>query len=272
MKGMTLKMTTIYRYIRLYIEFAKQNLKAMMSYRVDFIIGAMSTFVGQLTGILFVWVVFQNIGNLKGWSFYEVLLVYGLMALSRSVNHVFFDNLWVVGIHYVKDGSFDKLLLRPISPLFHLISDKIQQDGLGNLLIGIIVVVKSVYELKLHLSPLDVLLMFIFVVSGGLIFASINLITSTSSFWVVNSIPFILSIFETHYFAQYPLDIYRRFVGVALTWIIPYAFASFYPANYFLHRGYQGFAFLAPVIAAVLWMIALRVWHFGLKNYASTGS
>lgn len=265
-------MHTVFRYIKLYIEFTKQNLKAMMEYRTDFIIGAMSTFVSQLTGILFVWVVFQNIGNIKGWGFYEILLVYGFMALARSINHIFFDNLWVVGINYIKVGSFDRLLIRPISPLFHLIADKIQQDGVGNLVIGLIVVAKSVYELKLQLRPLDILFMFIFVVSGGIIFAAINLITATSSFWVVNSTPIIWSIFATHELAQYPLDIYRKFVGVALTWVIPYAFASFYPANYFLHRGYQGLAFLAPVIAAILWMVAIRVWNFGLRNYESTGS
>lgn len=260
------------RYMKLYLQFVKQNFKIMLEYRADFIIGFFSTFLLQFAGIFFVWVVFDNIGDIKGWTFYEVILIYGFLTLAKSINHIFFDNLWVLGQVYVRQGKFDTLLLRPVSPLFHLIADKIQQDGFGNLVIGIILISKSLLELNIQLGLAEMIMMFIFVLSGGLIFAAINLITTTTSFWFVQSNMFMWSTFSISEFALYPLSIYHKSIGILLTWFIPYAFTSFYPAGYFLEKGSVGMSLCTPFIAIILWVIALRVWNFGIKNYSSTGS
>jgi len=258
--------------MKLYYHFIKQNIKVMLEYRADFIIGALSTFMMQLSGILFIWVIFQNINDLNGWTFYEVALVYGVLTLGKSINHIFFDNLWVLGWQYIREGRFDRLLIRPISPLFHLIADRLQQDGFGHLIIGVIITVKSFMELDISLGVADILLLIVFIISSGGIFSAINLMTTTISFWVVNSNPFIWSVFSTHEFALYPLSIYGKFIRILLTWIIPYAFASFYPVNYFLDKGYGHLSLLSPGIAVILWIVALRVWQFGINNYSSTGS
>lgn len=261
-----------FKYPKLYLEFVKQNIKVMLEYRVDFIIGALSTFLMQLGGILFVWVVFENIHDLNGWSFYEVTFVYGLLTMGKAINHIFFDNLWVLGQQYIRQGRFDILLLRPISPLFHLIADKLQQDGFGHLLVGIIIMNKSMNELNIHMGAIDILMLIIFILSSGAIFSALNLITSIGGFWTVNSNALMWPVFSTHEFALYPLSIYHKLIRIALTWVVPYAFASFYPVNYFLDKGYKNMAYLTPVVAIVLWMIGLRVWNFGIKHYSSTGS
>jgi ABC-2 type transport system permease protein len=216
---------------------------------------------------------FENVKQINGWGFYEITFVYGLLTLAKALDMIFFDSLLGLGWEHVRDGSFDIFMLRPLSPLFQLISSLLQQDGFGHLFIGILIVVKSIIELKLVFTPFDILLLFIFVISGGMILAAINLITATSAFWTVNSHIVIESVASLQEFALYPILIYPKFIGFVLTWLIPYAFASFYPASYFLHKGgYQHYAFLTPVIAVFLWIIALRVWNFGLKNYASSGS
>ncbi|HEX9616835.1 MAG TPA: ABC-2 family transporter protein, partial [Anaerolineales bacterium] len=76
----------------------------------------------------------------------------------------------------------------------------------------------------------------IVVLSGGAIFIALNLITSVSAFWLMDSIPVTLVVFDNHLFAQYPLTIYPRAIGIWLTWVIPYGFASYYPAAYLLGR------------------------------------
>lgn len=262
----------MFRYFKLYLEFAKQNIKVMLEYRVDFIIGALSTFISQSTGILFLWIIFANIKSINGWSFYEVTFVYGLLTIAKAINHIFFDNLWILGNSYIKSGKFDILMLRPISPLFHLIADNLQKDGFGNLIIGIIITIKSIYVLNLDLGISGLMLLLLFVTCGGLIFAAINTITSTSSFKIVDSIEFMWSIAANHQFAQYPITLYPKIIREGLTWVLPFAFASFYPATYFLHKGYEQFALLTPIVTIILWIIALRVWNFGIKHYTSTGS
>lgn len=107
---------------------------------------------------------------------------------------------------------------------------------------------------------------------GGLIFIALNLITCVSAFWIMDSVPITRLVFDNHLFAQYPLTIYPKAIGIWLTWLIPYGFTSFYPASYLLGHDIGALAFLGPVIAVFLMVIVYRFWLFGLRHYTGTGS
>jgi ABC-2 type transport system permease protein len=79
-------------------------------------------------------------------------------------------------------------------------------------------------------------------------------------------------VFDNHLFAQYPLTIYPKFINLVLTWLIPYAFASFVPATYLLGRDTSVVAWLGPLVAAGLLFIGYQFWRLGLRHYAGTGS
>lgn len=260
------------RYLRLYWLFLIQRLKILMEYRANFLIGASSTVFLQASSLLTIWVVMQQIPSLNGWNYDEVLLIYGLVTLAKSINHMFADNLWTVGRVYIRSGGFDRFLVRPIDPLFHLLADRFCHDGVGNFLVGAILVAKASAALGIALNLLNLLYLLMAVLSGGAIFIALNLITCVSAFWIMDSVPVTRVVFDNHLFAQYPLTIYPKAIGIWLTWLIPYGFASFYPASYLLGRDVGALAWLGPLVAAVLLVVGYRVWLFGLRHYASTGS
>ncbi len=260
------------RYAALYWYFLLQRFKILMEYRVNFLIGASSTVILQIAGLLTIWVIMSQVPNLNGWNLNEILLVYGLLTLSKSITHMFADNLWTIGQDYIRSGDFDRFLVRPIDPLFHLLADRFCHDGIGNFLIGAGLVAVSTAALGIAWTPLNLLYVVIAVASGGAIFIALNLITATSAFWIVQSIPVTQIIFNTHEFAKYPLTIYPRAIGLLMTWLIPYGFASFYPASYILGRDVGALAWMGPIVAVVLLVVGYRVWLFGLRHYASTGS
>ena len=90
------------RYASLYWHFLLQRFKILMEYRANFVLGASSTLVLQVSGLLTIWVVMRQVPSLNGWSFDEVLLIYGLITLSKSINHMFADNLWTLGRVYIR--------------------------------------------------------------------------------------------------------------------------------------------------------------------------
>jgi ABC-2 type transport system permease protein len=260
-------------YAALYWLFFKNRIKILMEYRVNFLIGAVSTIVMQAAGLLTIWVVMSQIPDLVGWSLPEILLIYGLITLSKSINHMFADNLWTLGRDYVRTGTFDRFMVRPVDPLFHLLADRFCHDGIGNFLVGITLIVIAASRLNIVWTPSMVGYLAIMALSGGVIFIALNLITSVSGFWLMDSVPVTRVVFEMHEFAKYPLTIYPRFIGVLLTALIPYGFASFFPASYLMGREISpALAWGAPVVAAVLMIIALAVWRFGLRHYSSTGT
>jgi ABC-2 type transport system permease protein len=77
---------------------------------------------------------------------------------------------------------------------------------------------------------------------------------------------------ETYEMAKYPLTIYGRGVTFLLTWVFPFAMASFYPASHLLGRDVGLLAWASPFVAAILLAIGYRFWRFGLGYYAGTGS
>lgn len=260
------------RYLDLYWHFLIQRLKVLMEYRASFILGAASTIVWQASSIAAVWVVMQKVPNLNGWTYDEVLLIYGLVTLAKSINHMFADNLWTVGRVYIRSGGFERFLVRPIDPLFHLLADRFCQDGVGNFLVGVALVIKSSIDLGIDWTPSKFLVLIVGVLSGGAIFIALNLITCVAAFWIVDSVPVTRLVFDNHLFAQYPLTIYPKAISILLTWIVPYGFASFYPASYLLDRDFGSLVWYGPIVAAILMFIGYRLWLFGLKHYSGTGT
>jgi len=260
------------RYLTLYGLFLNQRFKILMEYRVNFVIGASSTVILQVSGLLTIWVVMSQIPSLNGWSLYQILLIYGLITLAKSINHMFADNLWTIGRSYIRTGAFDRFLVRPIDPLFHLLADRFCHDGVGNFLVGSALVVVSARALGIVWTPANLAFLFIMVLSGGAIFIALNLITGTSAFWLMDAVPVMRVVFDNHLFAQYPLNIYPKAIGILLTWIIPYGLASYYPATHLMGSDTSWLAWLAPLMAVILLLIGYRVWQFGLRHYAGTGS
>lgn len=266
-------MRTFRRYSKLYWEFFKQQTKVMMEYRVDFFIGMFSVFFIQFTSVFFVKVVFDQIPAINGWTFYEVMFIYGIASTGRSIHHIFFDNLWVLGSNYIRPGNFDRLLIRPINPLFHLIADRVQQDGFGQLLIGVIILVTAVTHLPIHWGFVNILMLIVMVFSSGFIFVGLNLFFSTLSFWMTDSLPVVVAVFRMSDFTRYPLTIYSRGLRLLLTWIIPYGFTAFYPAAYLLqNKGYQFVGMMCPIVAIVTCGVAYGFWKMGLRSFTATGS
>ncbi len=260
------------RYLDLYWLFLIKQIKSMLEYRVSFLLGVGSTVIWQASSIVAIWVVMRQVPSLNGWSYDEVLLIYGFVTLSKSINHMFADNLWTLGRVYIRSGGFDRFLVRPIDPLFHLLADRFCQDGVGNFIVGVALVVKASFALHIHWTFLKLLMLVVGVLSGGGIFIALNLITCVTSFWIIDSVPVTRLVFDNHLFAQYPLTIYPKMVNILLTWIIPYGFASFYPASYLLSRDIGNIAWFGPFIAAFLLFIGYRFWQFGLKYYSGTGT
>ncbi len=260
------------RYFNLYGYFLVQRFKILMEYRVNFLIGASSTILLQISGLLTIWVVMSQIPSLNGWSLYQILLIYGMITLAKSINHMFADNLWTIGRQYIRSGAFDQFLVRPLDPLFHLLADRFCHDGIGNFLVGISLVIISMQRLNIPWSAANIFHLLLACLSGGAIFIALNLITGTSAFWLMDAVPVMRVVFDNHLFAQYPLNIYPKAIGILLTWVIPYGFASFYPASQLMGLPAGRLAWIGPIVAVVLLLMGYRVWLIGLRHYAGTGS
>ena len=261
------------KYIRIYRIFLVQYLKNIMQSKVDFFMGFLAFFVNQALGIIFLWVIFNQIPSLNGWGFYEILFIYGFAQIPRGIDHMFTDLIWILGRDMIIDGTFDRYLLRPINPLFHLCADRFQPDGIGELLIGIIILVVAATHLTITITPLVVVLFIISVLFGAIIYTSIKLFFSSLSFWIKSSISITSLAYNMSDFAKYPISIYAAPIQFILAFLIPFAYVAFFPAAAFLgHEPLVQTIAIEVLIAIVAWVIAYTTFKRGLRRYESAGN
>ena len=262
----------IKRYWRLYRVLIKQFFKVVMQSKVDFLMGLLGFFLTQATGIIFLYLIFQQIPTLQGWTLDQLIFIYGFAQIPRGIDHLFTDNIWLVAWRLVINGEFDRYLLRPMNVFFQVIAEKLQPDALGELLIGFILVIMSVQKGVAVVTPVSVLLFVVSIFAGALIYTSIKLFFASFALWIKQSGSLLQVAYEMADFAKYPTEIYHKGIQFIITWVIPFAFVAYLPASYFLGKGEAWMIGVESLIALVFWCVAYGLFNYGLKFYESAGN
>lgn len=264
-------MSGIIHNAKIYISFLSASLKEMLIYRLDCIAGMVSQLLTQFVEVIFIWITFQNTDNLAGWNFEQILLLYGITLISVGLAAFCFDALYDIGPKYIREGDFDKILLRPIHPLISIIGSSSEFTSLGYFGLGLFMTIIMLIKLAIPVTFILIFKIIFFSIIGAAIIGAINTIFSIASFWTYKSNEVIWTFYKIYTFAQYPIDIYNGFIKFLITYILPYIFVAYYPTmNYLGMDKYM--IYLSPVVAIVLWIIAVNVWNWALKKYRSTGN
>lgn len=257
--------------ISLYLSFLKISLKEILIYRIDCIAGILSQLVVQAVSLIFIFIVFQNTKNIAGWNFEQILLLYGVTRISIGIQGYCFDSLYDIGPKYIRNGEFDKILLRTVHPLISIIGASREFISIADFFIGIGLTIYMLYKLAIPITALLIIKILFFSIVGALIIGAILTIFSISSFWTYRSNEVIWSFYRMYTFTEYPINIYNGFIKVLITVILPFAFVAYYPTmNYLGLNSYM--IYLSPIIATILWLIAIKLWNFALNKYRSTGT
>ena len=172
------------RYFRLYLKFLQQYIKTLIEYKADFVLGLIGFLFVQSIGVIFITLIFNTIPSLKGWSFYEILFIYGFAQIPRGIDHVFTDQLWIFSWQTIVEGKFDKYLVRPLNPLFQVIVEKFQPDGFGEIVIGTVLLVTSWIKLGLDISIDKIIALIVVIIFATFIYTAIKLAVASIASWV----------------------------------------------------------------------------------------
>lgn len=261
--------------ISVYFAYFVRFLSARMSYKADFIAGVVANFFVTLSGIVYIVILLDGsvVPSLGGWKREEVLLIYGYSMIPMSIFNCIAPNLYGFGDKYIIQGQFDRVLLRPLDPLAQVLFESFNLDSIGTFLVGLVLVGWSSTQLGIHFSAADYLWLGISAVAGGTILLGIFVILSSLSFHFEDRFGIAAPVYSLINFSRYPVPIYSKLIQVILTWVIPFAFASFYPVTRFLGRdGFAFYCYITPLMAVVVLSLSRVAWRKGIRKYASTGS
>lgn len=260
--------------IRLYLRLVFVHHRALLEYRADFWIGILGAALTNGAPLLFVWAVFLNVPDIAGWRAWEVALLYGLAVAPRGLVELIADGQWALRI-LVNRGDFDRLLVRPVSPVLQVLTWFSSIHGIGSLSLGLVVITRAQVELQLDWSTSQWLMLCATILGSSVLIAAINLATNCIAFWepAANSaFPFL--VVNTLEFAKYPISLYAIPIQALLTFVLPFAFISYFPAVILLDKNstWSWIGYLTPAVGLLVAGAAAVVWRRGLRRYHSSGS
>lgn len=265
--------------IQLLFRLLRIQIRSQLQYPVSFILEVVSgVFIMGFYFIAFALTLsrFETVG---GWNLSEVAFVWGLAEFSFGTMDMIFS-----GFDYdafgpmIRKGSFDQLLLRPVDITLQVFGSRFVLRRLGKVIEGLAILIYSLTLLQIDWNLIKILYLPVLAVSQVLFFGSLFIIGATSTFWTMERLE-ILNIFTYggNEIMSYPMHIFPRPIRMLFTYVVPAILLSYYPAVYILGKADPLNAptfvsFLAPVVAVAMFWLALKFWHFGIRNYQSSGS
>ncbi len=249
----------------------------MLEYRANFFMWFGFTIVYHATAIAALWVTLHQFPSMNGWDFKQMSILYGLWMLGHAFHNTFFFTVGDVPT-MVREGRFDRFLVRPLDPLFQLLTSP-QQIWPDELILAFVFFGFATAYSGVAVDLTFFVLVPLVMIGGALIDFGIQLVIATLSFWVIriDTLRWVVMSLEQD-FTRYPISIYTRAVRVILAFVLPFAFMNYFPATFLLHKNEGALSLspqlglFTPLVGLVCFALAYGFWRLGLDRYQGTGS
>lgn len=272
-------------YLRVFLTFARNSLVRDMTFRVNFLIETISSMSWVVINIAFYTLVFNytpSIGAGTGWEKYPFFLFLATGLLVNSLVQAFFMTNADQFSELVRTGGLDFALLKPIDTQFLISFTRIDWSALGNIFIGLGLMLYALVNLHYVPGPLQVMLYLMYLASGVLIYYSLMIALAATSVWLGRNQTLLDFWFYITNFARYPMEIYDGRWGTPLryffTFLIPVLVVVNVPARIlarpFIPRSTFDWVLPLFAIAATIGSLVASRWIFqrALASYRSASS
>ena len=265
--------------MRIYFVLLAAVIRSQLQYRVSFLLDTAGTALSNVLEFAAFLLAFGSFGSIGGWNFWQVAFLWGLSESAFAVMDLIFSGYDPGQFsEYIKTGTFDQFLLRPVNVVVQVFASSFALRRLGRLAQGMLIFGLAVSHVGIDWT-LDKLLYLPLVFAGAVAFyGALFTIGAALCFWTTESIE-IINVFTYGgtTMASYPMHIYQDFMRRIFTFVVPTALIIYYPALFFfgipdptgLPKLVQ---FVSPLVGVGMLVLALAVWHAGLRRYQSTGS
>lgn len=252
-----------------------KSLKAQFQYPTSFITQVISIALIGFLRIPALFILTSTFPDVGGWNVWNLAFMAGLWFMAHGVHHglffAFFNHREMVW-----RGGFDRLLVRPLSPILQIMASGLNLSAIGEFIPGLALFLIASRQTTITWTPLNLLFVAVVVLSGACIEWALNLFFMTFDFWLERATLLWLPDIFLGRASIYPIHIYGKILASLMTLVFPYAFIAYFPTHHFFGLKteifHPTFVYLSPVVAAVTTMIALAFWSTGLKHYQSTGT
>lgn len=261
----------------LFRRLAGARIRSNWQYRASFVLQTLQQAIVGLLDLVVIWGIFQRVPRLGAWSLEQMVCLYGFSLFGLGVADLFVGSVETCD-ERIRTGTFDQVLLRPVSPLLLISAEEFVLRRVGRAAQSAIVLAFALAAAVPAWTPARAWLVASTAASSVVIFSAAFVATNAISFWLPGSREVASSFtYGGAYASQYPLPVYATWVRHLLRYVLPLGFAAYIPCLVLLDApnplGIPSWAaYLSPVAAAAFALVAAAVWRLAIRHYTSTGS
>lgn len=261
--------------IKVYSRMALADMRSQMQHKASFVMGAVGNFSATIIDFLGITVLFSSFGALRGWTLYEIAVLYGIVntsfALAEGIGRGFDE---FAGI--IRRGDFDRVLLRPRGTVMQILASRLELSRLGRVIQGAGVLALGIALQPHPMGPLQLMLIGFCLAGGILLFLGLLMMQAGLCFWTIESLEaFNVLTYGGITMASYPLDIYRGWFRRFFLYVVPLGFLNYLPSAVLFGKNLSyplWTAYLVPAAGALFLLLGMLVWRLGVRHYRSAGA
>jgi len=263
--------------ISIYVRLLWAQVRSYTAYRASFAIDLAANALAPLLDVATVIVLFQVTPDIGGFGADEVLVMFGLAALSFALADVAVGQIEKLRL-YVRTGQLDAALVRPLSVLGQLLCADLPLRKVSRIVVAFVILAIAVSRAPIEFTPARLVLLVAAPLAGAVLFGAIFVATATVAFWWIDSGEFANAFtYGGRDFTSFPVTVYGPAFRYLFAYGLGFAFVAYYPTLALLGRpdplGAPALvAWSSPAVAVLAALLAGAIWRFGVRRYRSTGS
>lgn len=271
-RGIGSRIRQTLRYLRLFAVFLRISFQDDAAYRSDFWMRLLGTLYSLAAAAAGLWILFSNTDEIGGWNVHEVLILIGTFHIVAGVIRTAFSPNFERITEEVREGTLDFVLTKPANSQFLISFRRLLVVASMESLMGLAVVGYGISRLE-SMAGAYTAFAYAFALACGLaVLYSFWLVLITLIFWFVR-INNVTQIFWALFDAgRYPLDIYPGWLRVLVTFVVPVAAITTFPAQGIAGRLSPAALLVYAVAAAGSMYVSSRFWRYGVSHYTSASS
>ena len=215
---------------------------------------------------------FSYSDSVDGWSQADVIVLVGIHQLLMGLLAMFVAPNLTKMTEYITRGDLDLMLVRPVNTQWFVTTRWIHPAQAFNVVAGLVVAAVGITRSPATPGVLDIAQALIVFLAGFVLVSCAWSAMSLLVFWLSSVVQITWFVYDVMGAARYPVMFFPTAIRMILTFLVPLAFATTFPAQA-ITGGISWWVVLGAVGFAIIALVLIRLfWLFAVKRYSSASS
>lgn len=259
-------------YLRLLWIFLRVGVLNELAYRANFWVQLVQSLINLGVALGGLAIIFSHTERLGGWQPAELVALLGVFFLMSGLIGALIEPSMQRFMEDVRQGTLDFTLTKPEDAQMLVSVGEVRVWKFLDVIQGAGLIAVALVEIGMRTSLGHAAQFALMLAAGTASVYSFWLILATTSFWFIKA-ENILVIFQAVYSAgKYPVAIYPRWLKLAMTFLVPVAFAVTVPSEALVGRLSGQVLWGALAVSGVMLAGARAFWLWGVRHYSGASA